>query len=230
MPRTRPNMAVRPSRRTVRPFPWKPAGPGARTAVRPCVHLAVHREPFVEADVRSRAAFLRKRAISGLFARNSSSSAGRALTLPRGTTNEREEAPRDGESPGLSMPREEQIRLGLGQTASQRQSSPRAAGRFGVPVRNTRWEAVVGAHLRSAPEPSYTSARMTRPLDGNDTVQEQRRRLGRRLRTLRVDSNMTQEALADRIGSAPQTLSDLENGRGRRAPARPCSTLTPRRV
>ncbi|MFF7394224.1 helix-turn-helix domain-containing protein [Streptomyces scabiei] len=119
------------------------------------------------------------------------------------------------------MPGEEQIRLGLGQTASQRQSSPRAADRFGMPVRNTRWEAVVGAHLRSAPEPSYTSARMTRPLDGNDTVQEQRRRLGRRLRTLRVDSNMTQEALADRIGSAPQTLSDLENGRGRRAPARP---------
>ncbi|MFH0176570.1 helix-turn-helix domain-containing protein [Streptomyces cacaoi] len=62
---------------------------------------------------------------------------------------------------------------------------------------------------------------MTRPVDRNDTAQEQRRLLGRGLRELREESGLTQEALAGRIGSASQTLSDLENGRGRRAPARP---------
>ncbi|MFI1035132.1 helix-turn-helix domain-containing protein [Streptomyces sp. NPDC020951] len=61
---------------------------------------------------------------------------------------------------------------------------------------------------------------MTRPVERNDTAQEQRRLLGCRLRELRRNSGLTQEALADRIGSASQTLSDLENGRGRRAPDR----------
>ncbi|WP_250402850.1 nSTAND1 domain-containing NTPase [Streptomyces cellostaticus] len=55
---------------------------------------------------------------------------------------------------------------------------------------------------------------------GNDAAREQRLRLGQRLRELRDEAELTQDALSRRIGSASQTLSDLELGRGRRLPSR----------
>ncbi|TVZ76912.1 helix-turn-helix domain-containing protein [Streptomyces sp. BK340] len=61
---------------------------------------------------------------------------------------------------------------------------------------------------------------MTSAATGHEAAQEQRVRLGRRLRELRGEAGLTQESLSLRIGSASQTLSDLELGRGRRLPAR----------
>ncbi|MFF3322648.1 helix-turn-helix domain-containing protein, partial [Streptomyces sp. NPDC002889] len=55
---------------------------------------------------------------------------------------------------------------------------------------------------------------------GGDAVEAQRRRLGKRLRALRLEAGLTQTALAGRIGSAKQTISDLETGKGKGAPER----------
>ncbi|MFF7241737.1 helix-turn-helix domain-containing protein [Streptomyces collinus] len=61
---------------------------------------------------------------------------------------------------------------------------------------------------------------MTSATSGHQAAQDQRLRLGRRLRELRGEAGLTQESLSLRIGSAAQTLSDLELGRGRRLPTR----------
>ncbi|WP_251091385.1 helix-turn-helix domain-containing protein [Streptomyces sp. Caat 7-52] len=61
---------------------------------------------------------------------------------------------------------------------------------------------------------------MTSAISGQQAVQEQRLRLGRRLRQLRDEAGLTQKSLARRINYSSQTLSELELGRGNRLPDR----------
>ncbi|MGW1987911.1 nSTAND1 domain-containing NTPase [Streptomyces collinus] len=61
---------------------------------------------------------------------------------------------------------------------------------------------------------------MTSTASPHQAAQEQRLRLGRRLRELRDEAGLTQKALARRINYVSQTLSDLEVGRGNRLPTR----------
>ncbi|MFF4845565.1 nSTAND1 domain-containing NTPase [Streptomyces collinus] len=61
---------------------------------------------------------------------------------------------------------------------------------------------------------------MTSTASGHQAAQEQRLRLGRRLRELRDEAGLTQKSLARRINYVFQTLSDLEVGRGNRLPTR----------